>query len=112
MKRFNSASFAVNRWNVGCEGVAAESVAAEMERSKQVGREYGERFRRTKERSRLRALLLGINPHCDNCGRQLQGTNRNGPFYANITADRLSCADCLHIVRALAYVESEVPPCS
>ncbi len=64
---------------------------------------------RTLERNRLRADLIAINPHCDNCGRRLQMMLPNRPDYASLVCGRLSCQRCPRIVHALAVVEGRVP---
>lgn len=110
-RRFTSATFAVNRWNIGCQGASTDLMTSKLERDRNASKTRSSGFRDTKNRARLRVKLLEANPHCDNCGMHLQGDDREAPFYASIVEGRLSCTACVRVVRALAYVESEVTPC-
>lgn len=67
-----------------------------------------EKFRKDRQKAQLRKSLLLECPHCDNCGRTLQGQHHELPNYAHVIlhARKLSCFDCVHVVRALAAVET------
>lgn len=52
------------------------------------------------ERQQRRRALLRIDPHCSNCGLELE--EGIGDRQANLVRDRLSCHGCRSIVRAAA----------
>ncbi len=62
-----------------------------------------------RQKDRLREHLLKDMPHCSRCGRELHNLKLSShtPNYAHLVGGRLSCLECVKIVRALAEVESE-----
>lgn len=63
-----------------------------------------------RQRERLREHLFKDMPYCNRCGRELHNRKLSShtPNYAHLVGGRLSCRECVKIVRALAEVESEV----
>lgn len=52
----------------------------------------------TKRRRAIRNRLFRANPHCCNCGRELQTGDPDAPDAAGLVDDQLACQRCRLIV--------------
>ena len=97
--RYSNASFAHNRWNVGCQEPPSTAVAVAAERDARIAAQRTAKFKAAKVKAQLRPRLWEQNPHCVHCARLLQIGESSHPTYACVVGDRLACPGCVPVVQ-------------
>lgn len=105
--RYSHASFAVNRWQVGCHSPASADLEAAAERDRLAQQRRNTKLKASRAKALIRPRLWQQNPHCTRCGQLLQIENPSSPMYACVVRDRLACRRCVAAVQLLADHSAE-----
>ncbi len=104
-RHFPQASFAVNRWDVGCQAPPSADAEAVAEKNRQRLERETIRLRATRAKAKIRPRLWQQNPHCVHCHRLMQIGDSSLPTYACVVGDRLACRDCVAVVQS--FIDAE-----
>lgn len=105
---FGKRAFAFNRWSVGSDAsdgsVAVKQTAWDIRKGEKRARKY----KQSREKAKVRPVLMRIDPHCQHCRLRLQDCDPSGPNYACVVANRLACPGCVRAVRLSDSTETPI----
>ena len=80
--QFGRSAFAVNRWAIGDGGASPGAVAGMVDKDRRRAQVLAAIYKTKQHKAKLRKTLMKQDPHCVDCGRELQNSTPEVVDYA------------------------------